>query len=258
MARTSRCPFWMWGSIAPRVPGCPDKAQPSSCRIEFQCAGGDERAIAFPRPACAPISATLFPGHDVYLQIDSDAWVQDWSAIDTYLEAASSGLLAITPQVDRSYNTIYKRPRRYRRTQNYKSFKWSYGWLTADRVARNPILNCGVFALPAGAPHWKSGQPLHRALQRRTFPARKGWPGLNFKLIEQTAMNYVVFAEDAPATFLPALCNWFCAHAAPKFDPARNVLVEPHAPYQPLGIIHLAGEDFQNRPFTWNRWTAAR
>ena len=62
-------------------------------------------------------------------------------------------------------------------------------------------------------------------------------------------MNYVVFAEDAPATFLPAPCNWFCAHAAPKFDPARNVLVEPHAPYQPLGIIHLAGEDFQNRPF---------
>ena len=62
-------------------------------------------------------------------------------------------------------------------------------------------------------------------------------------------MNYVVFAEDATATFLPAPCNWFCAHAAPKFDPARNVLVEPHAPYQSLGIIHLAGEDFQNRPF---------
>ena len=197
-----------------------------------------------------PFLPRYFPGHDVYLQIDSDAWVQDWSAIDTYLDAASSGLLAITPQVDRSYNTIYKRPRRYRRTQNYKSFKWSYGWLTADRVARNPILNCGVFALPAGAPHWKLwAAAIHRALQRRTFPARKGWPGLNFKLIEQTAMNYVVFAEDAPATFLPAPCNWFCAHAAPKFDPARNVLVEPHAPYQPLGIIHLAGEDFQNRPF---------
>ena len=62
-------------------------------------------------------------------------------------------------------------------------------------------------------------------------------------------MNYVVFADRAPATFLPAPCNWFCAHAAPKFDPAHNLLVEPHAPNQPLGIVHLAGEEFQNREF---------
>ena len=30
-----------------------------------------------------PFLPRYFPGHDVYLQIDSDAWVQDWSAIDT-------------------------------------------------------------------------------------------------------------------------------------------------------------------------------
>jgi len=197
-----------------------------------------------------PFLPKYFPGHDIYLQIDSDAWVQDWSAIQIYLDAAARGQLAITPQIDRSYNTIYKRPRRYRRTQNYKSFKWSYGWLTADRVARNPILNCGVFALPADAPHWRLwADAIRRAFDRRTLSPRKGWPDLNFKLIEQTAMNYVVFADKAASTFLPATCNWFCAHAAPKFDPDRKLLVEPHAPYQPLGIIHLAGEDFQNRAF---------
>ena len=197
-----------------------------------------------------PFLPRHFPGHDVYLHIDSDAWVQDWSAIEIYLAAAADGMLAITPQVDRSYNTIYKRPRRYRRTQNYKSFKWSFGWLAADRVARNPILNCGVFALPVDAPHWDLwAQAITRALNRRTLRRRKGWPDLNFKLIEQTAMNYVVFADKPPATFLPAWCNWFCAHAAPRFDRSRGLLVEPHAPYQPIGIVHLAGEDFQNRPF---------
>lgn len=197
-----------------------------------------------------PFLPRYFPGHDIYLHIDSDAWVQDWAAIEIYLAAAADGMLAITPQIDRSYNTIYKRPRRYRRTQNYKSFKWSYGWLSADRLARNPILNCGVFALPADSPHWDLwAAAIGRALKRRTLRARKGWPDLNFKLIEQTAMNYVVFGDKPPTTFLPAWCNWFCAHAAPKFDRQRGLLVEPHAPYQPIGIVHLAGEDFQNRAF---------
>ena len=117
-------------------------------------------------------------------------------------------------------------------------------------MARNPILNCGAFALSANAPHWELwATAIRRALKRRTFPARKGWPTLYFKLIEQTAMNYIVFADKAPATFLPATFNWFCAHSTPKYDRDRNLLVEPHAPYQPLGIVHLAGEDFQNRVF---------
>lgn len=197
-----------------------------------------------------PFLPRYFPGHDIYLHIDSDAWVQDWSAIDAYLGAAADGKLAITPQVDRSYNTIYKRPRPYRRTQNYRSFDWSYGWRDADLLGRNPILNCGVFALAEDAPHWGLwAAAIQRALSRRTLRRRKGWPNIYFKLIEQTAMNYVVFGDKAAATFLPAWCNWFCALAAPKFDGKRRVLVEPHAPYQPVGIVHMAGEDFQNRQF---------
>ncbi len=197
-----------------------------------------------------PFLPKYFPGHDVYLHIDADAWVHDWSTIEIYLTAASEGKLAITPQIDRSYNTLYKRPRRYRRTQNYRSFEWSYGWKTADRLGRNPILNCGVFALSSDAPHWEIwAAAIQRALSRRTFMPRKGWPNLYFKLIEQTAMNYVVFGEKAPSTFLPAWCNWFCAHASPKIDRDTNLLVEPHAPYQPIGIVHLAGKDFQNHPF---------
>ncbi|PPR09448.1 MAG: hypothetical protein CFH41_02478 [Alphaproteobacteria bacterium MarineAlpha11_Bin1] len=197
-----------------------------------------------------PFLPEYFPGHDTYLHIDADAWVQDWSAVDIYLASAAKGQLAITPQVDRSYNTIYKRPRPYRRTQNYRSFKWSYGVRIADRIARNPILNCGVFALPSEAPHWNLwAAAIRRALERRTFPPRGGWPDLYFKLIEQTAMNYVVFAEGVATTLLPATCNWFCAHAAPKFDSSSKMLVEPNAPYQPIGIIHLAGEGFQDQAF---------
>jgi len=198
-----------------------------------------------------PFIPRYFPGYDIYLHVDSDAWVQDWSAMEIYINAAARGDLAITPQIDRSYNTFYKRSKRLGRTQNFKSFLWSYGWKRADHLGRNPILNCGVFALPADCEHWGLwAKAIDHALQRRTAIRRKGWPSLSFKLVEQTAMNYVVFQDRAPSTFLPAYCNWFCALAAPKFDRSSGLLVEPHAPYQPVGIVHLAGEDFQNRDFT--------
>jgi hypothetical protein len=201
-----------------------------------------------------PFLPKYFPGHEIYLHIDSDAWVQNWAAVEWYLNAAKSNQLAITPQIDRSYNTNYKRPRPYRRTQHYRSFKWSYGWHTADRLGRNPILNCGAFALTADAPHWEMwGGAIRSALARRSILPRQGWPHLHFKLIEQTAMNYIVFGQNAPSTFLPATCNWFCALATPKLNSATGNLVEPNAPHQTLGIVHLAGEDFQNRPFTLER-----
>ncbi|MDA1324546.1 MAG: hypothetical protein O3C34_07355 [Proteobacteria bacterium] len=198
-----------------------------------------------------PFIPRYFPGYDIYLHVDSDAWIQDWSTVEIYLDAAARGCLAITPQIDRAYNTFYKRAKRLGRTQNFKSFLWSYGRRRADRLGRNPILNCGVFALPADCEHWGLwAQAIDRALQRRTVFRRKGWPNLHFKLVEQTAMNYVVFHDRAPATFLPAYCNWFCALAAPKFNQDSRLLVEPHAPYHPIGVVHLAGEDFQNRLFS--------
>ena len=206
-----------------------------------------------------PYLPRYFPGYDVYHFIDADAWVQDWSAVEIYVEAARSGKLAITPQIDRAYNTNYKRPKRLGRTQNFKSFKWSYGWKTADRLGRNPILNAGIFALAHDAPHWSLwADAIKRALNRKTLLPRKGWPLLHFKLVEQTALNSVVFGDKAPAAFLPATCNWFCALAAPMADTQSGLLVEPNEPFTPLGIIHLAGEDFQNHDFTLKTTTGGQ
>ena len=65
-----------------------------------------------------PFLPRYFPGHNVYLHIDSDAWVKNWEAVEICITAAKRGSLAVTPQIDRSYNTIYELPRPYRRTQN--------------------------------------------------------------------------------------------------------------------------------------------
>lgn len=188
-----------------------------------------------------------FPGYQTYLWIDADAWIQDDSVLQYYLRAAAGGKLAIVQELDRGYWTLYKPPKLW--TQNHKAFAWGYGVRAGYRLGRYPILNGGVWALAADAPHW---QAWRSALDRALSRYRTKMPPLDnmsFQMIEQTAQNYVVFADKLPATFLPAYCNWFCGKGDPMLDASNGVLVEPHEPHRPLGIVHLAGKGVKDRVF---------
>jgi hypothetical protein len=195
-----------------------------------------------------PYLPRYFPGFDTYLWIDADAWVQDDTILRYFLRAAGRGKLAIVQELDRGYWTLYKPPKLW--GQNQKAFAWGYGWHAGYRYGRYPILNGGVWALAGDAPHWAAWQSaLDRALApyiRRDPP----FASMYFQMIEQTAQNYVVFADRLPATFLPAYCNWFCGKGDPMYDPERGLLVEPHEPHRPLGIVHLAGKGVKDRVFT--------
>jgi hypothetical protein len=187
-----------------------------------------------------PFVPRYFPGYRTYLWIDADAWVQEWSAVEIALAAASGGKLAIAPEIDRSYKRHYKRPKLFGMTLQWHCYRRAYGWRVADRMGRNPMLNCGVFALRGDAPHWERWiAAMTLALQRT-----------NFVFIEQIALNYAIFDGTIAATFLPATCNWLCGDATPMWDPLRERLVEPNAPHQPLGILHLAGEAQKEKQFT--------
>lgn len=210
--------------------------------------GRDRTPGYFKAMVSRPYLPTHFPGYETYMWIDSDAWVQDASVISLFLEAAAGGALAIVPEIDRGYTAHYKRPRAYWRRPSHRMYRWAYGWKVADRLGRNPILNSGAFALRGDAPHWQLWQAALKAALCR-WRLRPGIRDLYGRISEQTALNYVVFGDKAPATFLPAYCNWLCGHGTLKFDPVRRLFVEPHAPHQPLGIVHLAGDGVQNRVF---------
>ncbi len=186
-----------------------------------------------------PFLRRYFPGYASYLWIDADAWVQEWSAVEMLLTAAAGGKLAICPEIDRSYKRHYKRPKLLGMTLQWHCYRKAYGLRVADRMGRNPMLNCGVFALRGDSPHWDVWiAAMARALQRT-----------NFVFIEQIALNYAIFGGTIAATFLPASCNWLCGDAAPMWDESRRRLVEPNAPYAPLGILHLAGEGQKEKSF---------
>jgi hypothetical protein len=190
-----------------------------------------------------PFLRRHFPGYATYLWIDADAWLQDWRAIELYVAAAGHDKLAITPEIDRSYKRHYKRPKLFGWTLSWKCYREAFGWRVADRLGRNPILNCGVFALHHDAPHWDAWARVIAQIAQRT----------RFFYIEQTALNYVIFAEGLPVNLLPAYCNWMPGDAAPAFDAARGRFVEPYAPHEVIGIMHLAGETQKSHVFRLHR-----
>jgi hypothetical protein len=186
-----------------------------------------------------PFLPRHFPGYEIYLWIDADAWLQDRRAIDLLAAAARGGRLAIVPEIDRAYRRHYKRPKLFGLTLAWKNYRKAFGWRVADRLGRNPIVNCGVFALRGDAPHWQVwGRIMERVAQRTRF-----------FFVEQTALNYAIFAEHLPVDFLPAYCNWMPGDAAPAFDPERRRLVEPYSPHEVIGIMHLAGADAKTHVF---------
>jgi hypothetical protein len=190
-----------------------------------------------------PFLRRHFPGYATYLWIDADAWLQDWRAIELYVAAAGHDKLAITPEIDRAYKRHYKRPKLFGWTLSWKCYREAFGWRVADRLGRNPILNCGVFALHHDAPHWNAWARVIAQVVQRT----------RFFYIEQTALNYVVFAERLPVNMLPAYCNWIPGDAPPAFDAARGLFVEPYAPHEVIGVMHLAGEAQKSQVFRLRR-----
>jgi hypothetical protein len=190
-----------------------------------------------------PFLRRHFPGYETYLWIDADAWLQDWRTIELYVAAAGHDRLAITPEIDRAYKRHYKRPKVFGWTLNWKCYREAFGWRVADRLGRNPILNCGIFALHHDAPHWDAWARVIAQIVQRT----------RFFYIEQTALNYVIFAERLPVNLLPAYCNWIAGDAVPAFDAARRLFVEPYAPHEVIGVMHLAGEQQKSQVFRLRR-----
>jgi hypothetical protein len=195
--------------------------------------GRERMPETFKAQVARPFLPRHFPGYEMYFWLDADAWLQEWRVVELYLVAAGKEKIAIALELDRAYKRHYKRPKLFGMNLVWKTYREAFGWRAADRLGRNPTANCGVFALHRDAPHWQEwARFLTRVLQRTRF-----------FFAEQIALNYAIFAEGLPANFLPAYCNWAVGDALPAFDATRGLFVEPYAPHEVIGVMHLAGRD---------------
>lgn len=172
-----------------------------------------------------------FPGYEVFVWIDADCWVQDWNSIRLYVECARALEFVVTPECDRSYVPFYANQSVL--DYAYRCFSQCIDDGNAKLLAHFPMINAGVFAARAGAPHFaKWSKVLEDALRGRSE---------HDFFIEQTALNVVVRTGGVSTAFLPARHNWMCNRSLPFASIDGKLLLEAQAPFEPLGIIHLTG-----------------
>ncbi len=173
-----------------------------------------------------PFLPRYFPGFDLYLWIDADCWVQQGDAISLFLRRRGRALAA-APEIHRSMRHYHHAWTEFS-TINGAAYAAAFGQETADRLIRFPLINAGVFALAAVAPHWQGWAGLlGEALQRSA------------DMTDQIALNVLVYDHGFACEPLPSRCNWPIHHATPAWDAERGLFVEPAMPYDPLGILHM-------------------
>lgn len=180
---------------------------------------------------------TYFPGYENYIWIDSDAWVNDWHAIDLLIKGCKMKELAITQTIAPGYRDVGKVNWIFGniasvKTQNFKhAIRSGFEKDIARKIAFAPHLNIGVFSMRKSSNGWNIWQKnLRKALSKgRIF----GSEGL--------AINVSVYVDDLETEFLPPSCNWIISHLLPKYDEENQQFVEPNLPNNKIGIVHLAG-----------------
>ena len=184
-----------------------------------------------------PFIPDYFPGYDIYFWMDSDTWVQDWSAVEMFIEGAKTKRVTLTAQVDRAYPRANRVKWLGRWPWKVRSFYFSnarkaFGFKTAKSLLPHHVLLAGAFALHKDAVHWARWQTLvTQALKRG-----------NIFTAEQLSLGMLCHLEGYEKEVLPAYVHWLCEFK-PLWDQTQNRFVEPYLPHQPIGILHLSGVD---------------
>lgn len=185
-----------------------------------------------------PFLQRYFPGFDVYVWIDGDAWVQDWNAVSLLVEGARRRGLAIVPEIDRGSRLQYGGLSDYW-LFNYRQYELAFGSEVAEELHSHPVLNAGVFALHKDAPHWD-------VWAHQLFIAARNGANL---YTDQYALNVTVYKRGLfdCTELLPAWCNWTCHFGLPVWDKSDTSFVEPYLPHTRIGILHLTGPTKEDR-----------
>ena len=172
---------------------------------------------------------SIFPGYDVYLWFDADAWAQTADFFDVYVDGAMKSGLAVAKENGHGYNPSYLERRWW--IGNYFLGFGALGGLRGG-VLRAPI-NIGIVAIHHDAPHWKRYRERHQATIDRTGKIN----------LDQHSCHATIALDNLPATFVHARHNWLPALSRPVWDAQGKLLCDPANGGEPLSVIHLAGPD---------------
>jgi hypothetical protein len=169
-----------------------------------------------------------FPGYQMYLWFDADAWAQTPDFFSVFVEGARVTGAAVALEDGPGYRKTLRDLRWW-----YGNMLASYGLSSGLKLSLSTSINIGVLCLKDTAPHWDAWIRCYtRALERQ------GKVNL-----DQHAFLAALQLESLPTALLPARYDWLPHLSCPVWNAATQQLCEPEAPYRPLSVVHLAGPD---------------
>jgi hypothetical protein len=177
-----------------------------------------------------PALRDYFPGYQIYLWFDADAWVQTPEFLRAYIEGARRSGAAVATENGSGY----------RKTLTDR--KWwignmfaAYGLRRGLRCSAATSVNIGILCLSSNAPHWAAWTRFYTEALERTGKVN----------LDQHAFLAAIECQGLDTAFMPARFNWQPFLSAPVWDSEQRLLCEPEAPYRPLSVVHLAGPNKQ-------------
>lgn len=179
-----------------------------------------------------PFLPSYFPGHDVYVWIDSDVWLQTPEVLQAYIDGANACGMAVSHERESSY-----RFQPWLLGWTTKHFLLGFGPVTTAAQLLRPHLNAGFFAIHADAPHWQAWADCYAAAIRRTGALAPH---------DQFSLNHAIYGSGLGQPRLPARIlapgnNWICDRGIPMWNDHDASFCTPRPPYQTIGAMHLAG-----------------
>ena len=179
----------------------------------------------------------ILPNKQIIIWIDADAWLQTFESINLFSMVAKKNKLAIVSQATRleSRNIQFKKlfTHRFVELRNilYKNARRA-GLATGliEKMQGRPTLNAGAYSLHVNAPHWKRFRYWQNEILKkgRLFTS------------DQLAIGLTIYHDELSYEALPDICNYINPW---RYDEENKLFVDYFAPYNPVSIVHLAGQD---------------
>lgn len=164
--------------------------------------------------AAKPFAKEFFPGYDTYVWMDADMWAQTADFWPALVDGARASGCAVPIEADPAYSPMAWRHQLWM----IRHFLNSYGPFRALQLYREPMINNGVFALQADAPHWQVWQKHFERMVSRTERTLA---------IDQLALMAAKLLEGPDLTLIDTRYNWVCSLGTPMYDLERGQFVKP-------------------------------
>ena len=179
----------------------------------------------------------LISNTEIIIWVDADAWIQNFEFINLYDLVARKKKLAIVSQASRlqpqhiQYRKWFFHQLVELRNILYKNARRSGLKLSEIKsLQARPTLNAGSYALHINAPHWKQFRFWQNEILKkgRLFTS------------DQLAMGLTIYHDNFSYEALPDICNYMGPW---RYSNEDNIFVDYYAPYNPVSVMHLAGQD---------------